>query len=130
MECPYCKQPEDSEGCTFHAAGCAGLEAVVLNRLQFDALRQAADAQKSGREGDQGANKSPPTGEAVSAEYPRQLSPPPSDAQAKLLDVLRAARELDDAFAEFGPEPQYIGEYATALAETIEIYDDGKDGAR
>lgn len=42
--CPYCERPADGDGSIFHANGCAGLESVELNRLQYDALvSRAAD---------------------------------------------------------------------------------------
>lgn len=45
-ECPYCKRPADRQGGILHEAGCAGLETVEINRLQFDALLSRT-AQKS-----------------------------------------------------------------------------------
>lgn len=50
-----------------------------------------------------------------------------SSKQQALLNVLAAARALDDAFAEFGPEPEYTHEHATALASAIERYDEAPD---
>lgn len=38
VECPYCKRPADEEGGIWHVSGCAGLEKVEMNRLQYDAL--------------------------------------------------------------------------------------------
>lgn len=40
-ECPYCKRPADPEGSIYHVGGCAGLETVTMNRLQYDALIKA-----------------------------------------------------------------------------------------
>lgn len=37
-QCPYCKRPTGDDGCIVHEGGCAGLENVVLNRLQYDLL--------------------------------------------------------------------------------------------
>lgn len=37
-ECPYCKRPADSDGSIWHAGGCAGLEKVDINRLEYERL--------------------------------------------------------------------------------------------
>jgi hypothetical protein len=38
--------------------------------------------------------------------------------------LVAAARSLDDAFAEFGPDPELIHEHATELCAAIEAYDE------
>jgi hypothetical protein len=37
-KCPYCKAPADSGGGIWHVAGCAGLEKVDINRLEYERL--------------------------------------------------------------------------------------------
>jgi hypothetical protein len=41
--CPYCGRTADKDGATYHGPGCAGLEEVTMNRLQYDALLASAD---------------------------------------------------------------------------------------
>lgn len=36
--CPYCKRQARDDGSIFHEGGCAGLELVTMNRLQYDVL--------------------------------------------------------------------------------------------
>jgi hypothetical protein len=47
-ECPYCKRPSDGIGIN-HVGGCAGLQDVVLNRLQYDGLIQEIERLRAHR---------------------------------------------------------------------------------
>jgi hypothetical protein len=38
-ECPYCKRPADERGNIFHVGGCTALQAMDMNRLQYDVLQ-------------------------------------------------------------------------------------------
>jgi hypothetical protein len=44
--CPYCNQVAHKEGFIAHMYGCEGLQDVLLNRLQYDAIATRAVVSK------------------------------------------------------------------------------------
>ena len=107
------KQRDWRAGCECNRVGlcfrCQAAEQIERLELQIYALTNA--------------NKS--LADRADGQPPKRHTVEPTPALDRLI---RAARSLDDAFAEFGPEPDFIHEHATELGAALEAYDESHSG--